>query len=637
MFRAAPDIGHGPWGGHRLRLWSPLGSADVPDRLPADQVLVTVGTPCTMSAIGSTATALALMQGAPEAVALSAFDAGLVELAVDDGGSIRAAWPDGTPASFEQIEIRHGARLAAERGIRVVSELVERGASVDVAAALPHDLGNGGLRRLAGITYDDVRGSGLRDMHGLFSDDAGLGPSVQAQLFAFAGLGALAALPRPLSEIVDEPIEFRVVAAAAFAGLDAWAAINSPGGPVTRDKFAARLAGSLLSHGSALMSTMLAPSYPLGRATKNPDLLQSLRSPTGFMRVPQSPMNSVGACASSLISLADVAPQMLLRHAGFRPPRLILWTAADSPTLPAWEVLEGFGPGALVTTDKLTALNAGRARDDRRGVADSLTPFDVDACGTVIGDGGSGLIVTTLDVALRHRLDITSIIVGWGQSGETGGKAHFAGVGFGGENALIQAFKIAREAHGYGVSDFGYLAAHATGTRTNSRTDLTSVATARTIAAEHGGGAVRAMRVGTPKALGDGHTMGDAGLKEVAHALRYVLGETSVGLPTLRRIDPDLGDVLEQYDLRGATVPGDADGGAICATQGFGGYDGAVALRAANPDSIARYACDPADLASYLEQWREIRGARERRELVSRTTRGEALRLALEHRWRGAD
>jgi 3-oxoacyl-(acyl-carrier-protein) synthase len=590
-----------------------------------------------MSAIGSTETARALMEGAPEVVALSAFDAGLVDLTVDGSGSILATWPDGSPASFEQIEARQGARLAAERGIRAVPELVDRGAPVDVAAALPHDLAAGGLRRLAGISYDEIRGSGFRDLHGLFGDEPGLGPSLQAQLFAFAGLGALAALPRPLAEIIDEPADFRVVAAATFSGLDSWAAIDSPGGEGTRDKFAGRLAGSLLSHGSALVSTMLAPSYPLGKATKNPELLASLRSPSGFMRVPQSPMNSVGACASSLISLADAAPQMLARYPGMRPPRLIIWTAADAATLPSWEVLEGFGPGALVTTDKVSSLNADRSGADQRSIADSLAPFDIDACGTVVGDGASGVIVTTLEVALRHRLDITSIIAGWGQSGETGGKAHFAGVGFGGENALIRAFEIAREAHGYGVSDFGYLAAHATGTRTNSRTDLTSVGTARTIAAERGGGVASTMRVGTPKALGDGHTMGDAGLKEVAQALRYVLGETAVGLPTLRNVDPDLGAMVDQYELSGATVPGDADGGAICATQGFGGYDGAVALRSANPDSISRYRCDEADLAAYLEQWPEIRHERERRELVSRTTRGDTLRLGLEHRWAGAD
>lgn len=586
-----------------------------------------------MSAVGSTETAAAALVGAPELVALSAFDAGLVDLVAHHDGSVTATWPDGTPAPFEAIEGRHGDALRAGRGIRVVPELA--GAPVDVAAGLPHDLASGGLRRLSGLTYADVRASSLRDMHGLFADDPALGPSVQAQLFAFAGLGALAALPAPLAEILPDASEFRVAASSAFPGVDAWGTLSMPGGEPVRDTFAARLASSLSSHGSALVSTMLAPSYPLGKATKQPELLATLRAPDGFMRVPQAPMNSVGACASSLISLADVAPQMLLDFPGLRRPRIVLWTSADTPTLPSWQVLDGFGSGALVTTDKVAALNAGRPAGEHRSIADSLAPFDVDACGTVAGDGASGVLVTTLDVALRHGLDITSIIVGWGQSGETGGKAHFAGVGFGGENALIQAFEIARRAHGYGMSDFGYLAAHATGTRTNSKTDLTSVATARAVAAERGGGTVAPIRVGTPKALGDGHTMGDAGLKEVAQALRYVLGETAVGLPTLRHLDPELGDVVEQYELDVEPVVGDADGGAICATQGFGGYDGAIALRSANADALARYVCDERDLAAYLERWPEIRSERRHRERVSRTTHGDTLRLALEHRWPG--
>lgn len=609
------------------------------DALPASRVLVTVGTPCTMSAVGSTETARALMEGAPDLIALSAFDAGLVDLSVGDDGELTACWPDGSPAPFDEIDARHGAALGERRGIRAVPELLDRGAAVDVAAGLPHDLATGGLRRLAGLGYADVRGSALRDLHGLFQDDPALGPSVQAQLFAFAGLGALAALPRRLAEIVPEPADFRVVASAAFPGVDAWSTLSTPGGEPVRDKFAARLASSLASHGPALVSTMLAPSYPLGKATKQPELLASLRATDGFMRVPQSPMNSVGACASSLISLADVAPQLLLDFPGLRRPRIVLWTAADTATLPGYQVLEGFGPAALVTTEKVTALNAGRPPEQQRSIGESLAPFDVDACGTVVGDGASGVLVTTLEVALRHQLDVTSIIAGWGQSGETGGKAHFAGVGFGGENALVQAFEIARRAHGYGVADFGYLAAHATGTRTNSRTDLTSVATARAVAAERGGrrDGVPTIRVGTPKSLGDGHTMGDAGLKEVAQAIRYVLGEAAVGLPTLRQVDPELGDVVEQYELGVAPVPGDADGGAICATQGFGGYDGAIALRAANPDSLARYRCDERDLAAYLERWPEIRRERRRRELVSRTSRGETLRLALHHRWPGLD
>src|SRR5687767_13241415 len=185
---------------------------------------------------------------------------------------------------------------------------------------------------------------------------------------------------------------------------------------------------------------------------------------------------------------------------------MILWTAADAATRPSWQILDAFGPGALMTRTKLTAMNQGRAPSEQRAVADSLAPFDIDANGTVVGDGGSGLLVTTLDFALRNFLDITSIIVGWGQSGEAGGKAHFAGVGFGGENALLHSFEMAFQGHGYGVADFHYFAAHATGTRTNSKTDLTTAFNARSSAAERQGasGRLPVMAVGTPKAVGDG-------------------------------------------------------------------------------------------------------------------------------------
>ena len=79
----------------------------------------------------------------------------------------------------------------------------------------------GGLRRLAGLTFRDVRESALKDMYGLFDDDPRLGPSLQSQLFVYGGLGALAALPVSLSELLPDPYDFRVAAATAFAGMDA--------------------------------------------------------------------------------------------------------------------------------------------------------------------------------------------------------------------------------------------------------------------------------------------------------------------------------------------------------------------------------------------------------------------------------
>jgi hypothetical protein len=145
------------------------------------------------------------------------------------------------------------------------------------------------------------------------------------------------------------------------------------------------------------------------------------------------------------------------------------------------------------------------------------------------------------------------------------------------------------------------------------------------------------MKVGTPKAVGDGHSMGETGLKAVSQALQYVLGETAVGVPTLRRPDPELGPSAELFSLQRDPVRGTNDTGALCATQGFGGYNGAIALRSANPNSIRRYGVDERVLRAYLERWPELRRERELRERYWRRRRGAALELAALHRWIGAE
>jgi hypothetical protein len=602
-----------------------------------------------MSAVGSTETYNARAAGAPEFIAFAAFDAGLVDLESPAGGGLQIRWRGGDHAgeltSVAQIEQLHGATLRRNLGIRHIDELTALGDSVvtDIVACLPHDFESGGLRRFAGLTYRDIRESALKDMYGLFDDDPRLGPSMQAQLFVNGGIGALAALPVALSELLPNPYEFRIAAATAFSGLDSQMQWRGAGEPPLddklRDKFAMRLASTIASHGAALTSTMLAPAYSLSKSLKHPELLESLRSPSGYMRVPQSPLNSVGACASSSIAFCEIAPQLLFDYPGYQRPTMAIWTAADAATRSNWGVLDAFGPGALMTRGKLDAMNALRAPSEQRSVADSLAPFDIDANGTVVGEGGSGVLITTLDFALRNFLDITSIIVGWGQSGEAGGKAHFAGVGFGGENALIHALELAYRGHGYGIADFQYLIAHATGTRTNSKTDLTTANNARAAAAQRQGyqGSLPAMVVGTPKALGDGHTMGETGLKGVAQAIQYLLGKRAVGVPTLRHLDPELGGVAESFHLQPAPVAGNLDGGALSATQGFGGYNGAIALRAANPEAFARYSPDRKVLSAYLERWPELRREREQREFHWRTRRRSALELAQIHRWKGLD
>lgn len=621
-------------------------------RLPSDRVLVTIGTSCTVSAVGTTETHRALVKRSPLAIAFAAVDAGLVEV---DTGKSTAAEPRfvraggssaGEPVSVQEIETTWGERLRAGMGIRTLPR--ERMAShvvTDVAAPLPHDLESGGLRRLAGLTFGDIRQSALMDLFGLFDDDPRLGPSLQSQLFAYGALGALAALPRPLSEMMPEASRFRVAAAAAFAGADSFqhmALGMQPKHETTpdkkTDKLAYRLAATLSTHGPALVSTMLAPGFNLSRVRRNPDLLASLRTDgSPVRRVPQAPLVASAACASALVSLSDAASSAVLSYPGHVPAKAILWTAADAALEPDARILEAFGLGAMMSREKLEAMNAGRAPADHRPLGESLAPFDIDAHGTVVGHAGSGLLVTTLDFALENFLDVTSILVGWGHSGETGGKGHFAGVGFGGENSTIFALRAALLGHGYGVSDFGHLVAHATGTRTNSKTDLANAHAGRSAAAELEGfsGRLSEMTLGAPKAVGDGHSMGETGLKAVSEAIHYLLGDATVGVPTLRHVDPDLGEPAEYFKISRDPVPGAVDGGVLVPTQGFGGYNGAVCLRAAHADAFRRYDVDARVLDAYLERWREVRKDRVEREARYRRTRGFPRLLAEEHRWHG--
>lgn len=77
---------------------------------------------------------------------------------------------------------------------------------------------------------------------------------------------------------------------------------------------------------------------------------------------------------------------------------------------------------------------------------------------TVVSHAGSGVLITALKFALENLLDITSTIVGWGQSGEAWGKLTSL------DWALVAKMQSCRhdlafEGHGYTVDDFKYLVA----------------------------------------------------------------------------------------------------------------------------------------------------------------------------------
>ena len=129
--------------------------------------------------------------------------------------------------------------------------------------------------------------------------------------------------------------------------------------------------------------------------------------------------------------------------------------------------------------------------------------------------------------------------------------------------------------------------------------------------------------------------MGETGLKSAAQAIQYLLGKPAVSIPTLMTADPELGETAKGFILQRTSARGTKESGAICAAQGFGGYNGAIALRAASPTSLSKYAVDEKVLAAYLERWPQVRAEREQREKMWRRRRGSALGLAQLHCWHG--
>src|SRR5690348_3670753 len=97
-------------------------------KLPCDRVLVTVGTPCTVSAVGTTETHRALVKRSPDAIAFAACDAGLVEVDLDKSTAaeprfVRASGAlRGAPMSAAEIDAEWGSALRANMGIRALPE-----------------------------------------------------------------------------------------------------------------------------------------------------------------------------------------------------------------------------------------------------------------------------------------------------------------------------------------------------------------------------------------------------------------------------------------------------------------------------------------------------------------------------------
>jgi 3-oxoacyl-[acyl-carrier-protein] synthase II len=291
-----------------------------------------------------------------------------------------------------------------------------------------------------------------------------------------------------------------------------------------------------------------------------------------------------------------------------------------------------------------------------RDVKTCFCPYDRDAGGTFCGNGGSAMIVTTAEFAMKHGLDITSVFLGWGTSAESGVPEHTSGVGYGGANAMILALEMAYRNFGVGVRRITRFNAHGTSTAVNSKTDLLTAVQAmliRTVMerdgrlpddldldrlyAENKNSLPRNLKLAASKAAGHAHPIGPCGIISAGDGTYYLRGEKGVGVPNFRRLPDKVGDEASHFDISAKPMDGNEEGVEMIAVQGFGGPNGVIVRGSANEEFLASLAVRGRNQErirdAYFEKAADIRSRRLAREAWEMRQRGWALRSAVENRW----
>ena len=308
-------------------------------------------------------------------------------------------------------------------------------------------------------------------------------------------------------------------------------------GDRTSDRLAYRLAGPL-SHPRAVAHHHHArPRLQPEPRPPSPGIARSARRRgLALRRVPQSPLVVNAACASALSALGRRGAAAAPLVSRLRAADVLLWTAADAGLEPDARILEGFGPGGLMSMPKLDAINRDRrpARGGRRPTAWRPSTSTRRARWSATPARASSSPRSSSPCA----------------TGSTSRRSSSAGV-----RAARRAARRTSpgSASGARTRSSTRCAWPTTATATTWPTSTTTwpmpPAPTRTrgptspLPTRRGGAAAEAqgyqgrlplMRVGAPRPSATATPWARPGLKAVAEAIHYVLGQPAVGVPTLR-------------------------------------------------------------------------------------------------------
>jgi 3-oxoacyl-[acyl-carrier-protein] synthase II len=238
------------------------------------------------------------------------------------------------------------------------------------------------------------------------------------------------------------------------------------------------------------------------------------------------------ACTSSSSAAARAAAMIRSGHAD-----CVLVVACDSVTE---FVFSGFS--SLMALDKIPAR-----------------PFDKNRSGLTVGEAAAYMLIMSEERAVREERTILGEIAGWGMSDDAN---HMTGPSRESEG-LVRAINAALDSAGITAHQIGFISAHGTGTPYNDAMEMRAF---RTVFED------RKVPVYSIKG-GIGHTMGSAGLVEMAIAQRAQRENIVPPTVNLKEADDDaIGWVADRHRAIGP------DSIALVTNAGFSGVNTAVVL-----------------------------------------------------------
>lgn len=248
-----------------------------------------------------------------------------------------------------------------------------------------------------------------------------------------------------------------------------------------------------------------------------------------------------GACASSLVALADAA-------------NMLVTAQADAAVVTAVDL--SLDPFELVGFSRNGAL-----------AADAMRVFDARANGFWPGEGGACVLVMREDDAIRRGLPLLARLRGWGLSSDGAG-----GLTRPSREGQLAAYSRAYDMATVDPADLAFVEAHGTGTAVGDPIEVRALAALRD-------GAHTALPIGSIKA-NIGHTKAAAGLAGMVKAielLRHGLIPPHVSCEQPHPVFDEVGNTVrpsttcELIDDRAAALAG-------VSSFGFGGINAHVVL-----------------------------------------------------------